>query len=112
MLNRLSGQELINKSLIQSGDIEKTSLGKKNPYSEIDKNLLVDESDISNEALKLYQKDLDIKKFTKLALSDFDNLDCNTLVMQNVFSAQDESFDNKIIEGIFSNKAFLQDLFG
>ena len=112
MLNRLSGQELINKSLIQSGDIEKTSLGKKNPYSEIDKNLLVDESDISNEALRLYQKDLDIKKFTKLALSDFDNLDCNALVMQNVFAAQDDSFDNKIIEGIFNNKEFLQDLFG
>ena len=91
MLNRLSGQDLINKNLIQSGDIEKTSLGKRNPYSEIDKNLLVDESDISNEALKLYQKDLDIKKFTKLALSDADNHDCNALVMQNVFSIQDES---------------------
>lgn len=112
MLNRLSGQELINKNLIQSGEIEKTSLGKRNPYAEIDKNLLVDESDISKEALKLYERDLDIKKFTKLALSDSENLDCNSLVINNVFSVQDELFDNKIIEGIFENRAFLQDLFG
>lgn len=112
MLNRLSSQDLINQNLIQSNELEKTSLGKRNPYADIDKNLLVDESDISREALNLYQKDLDIKKFTKLALSDSENLDCNNLVMQNVFLAQDDSFDNKIIEGIFSNKTFLQDLFG
>ncbi len=112
MLNRLSGQDLINKNLVQSGEIEKTVLGRGNPYSNIDKNLLVDETDISNEALNLYQRDLDIRKFTSLALSDPANNDCNLLVMENVFNAQDDVFDNKVIEGIFSNKTFLKDLFG
>lgn len=111
MLNGLSSQELINKSLIQSGEVDKTSLGKKNPYSDIDKNLLVDESDISSEAINLYQKDLDIRKFTSLALSDLDNTDFNSLVVQNVFSV-DESFNNKILEDLFSNRSFLQDLLG
>lgn len=112
MLNGLSSQELINKNLIQSGEVDKTALGKRNPYSDVDKNLLVDESDISNEAIKLYQRDLDIRKFTSLALSDFDNTDYNSLVVQNVFSANDESFDNKIFETMFSNRAFLQDILG
>ncbi len=112
MLNGLSGQELINKNLVQSGELERVSSVKKNPYSDIDKNLLVDETDISSEAINLYQKDLDVKKFVSLALSDPDNLDCNLLVMKNVFSGADSDFEGKIIEGIFSNKSFLKDLFG
>ena len=112
MLNGLSGQDIINKSLIQSGELEKTTLTKRNPYADIDKNLLVDETEISKEAINLYQKDLDIRKFTSLALSDSDNMDCNALVLDNVFNANDVTFDDKVIQGIFSNKSFLQDLFG
>lgn len=112
MLKGLSSQDLINKSLIRSEESEKASLNKKNPYSDIDKNLLVDETDISKEALKLYQKDMDVKKFTSLAMSDSGNLDCNLLVLNNVFNGQDSGFDNKVIEGIFNNKMFLKDLFG
>ena len=111
MLNRLSSQELINKNLVQSSEVDKTTLGKKNPYSGIDKNLLVDIYDISNDAIQLYQKDLDIRKFTSLAMSDLDNTDYNSLVVQNVFSSDDD-YNNKILEGLFSNKSFLQDLLG
>lgn len=111
MLNRLSSQELINKNLVQSSEVDKTTLGKKNPYSDIDKNLLVDIYDISNDAIQLYQKDLDIRKFTSLAMSDLDNTDYNSLVVQNVFSSDDD-YNNKILEGLFSNKSFLQDLLG
>lgn len=112
MLKGLSGQDFINKSLIQQNDVEKINTNKKNPYSNIDKKLLIDETNISNEALKLYERDLDIKKFSSLAMSDPENLSHNSLVAQNVFSIQDESFENKIIEGIFDNKTFLRDLFG
>ena len=112
MLKGLSGQDLINQNLIQNSELERTSLNRKNPYSNIDRNLLVDETDISNEAVNLYQKDLDIKKFTNLAMSDPDNNDCNLLVFKNVFGSQDTNFENKIIEGIFNNKEFLKDLFG
>ena len=111
MLNRLSSQELINKNLVQSSEVDKTTLGKKNPYSDLDKNLLVDIYDISNDAIALYQKDLDIRKFTSLAMSDLDNTDYNSLVVQNVFSSDDD-YNNKILEGLFSNKSFLQDLLG
>ena len=70
MLNGISAQELANKNLVQETDIEKIQNKNKNPYAEIDKTLLIDESNISKEAIKLYQRDLEVKKFTNLALSD------------------------------------------
>lgn len=111
MLNRLSGQDLINKNLIQGNNLEKLSLGNKNPYSDIDKNLLIDETNISNEAMSLYQRDLDIRKFASLALSDPENMSHNALVAQNVFNSLDSTFENQLIEGILKNNIFLQDLF-
>ena len=110
MLKGLSGQDLINQNLIQGNNVEKLTSAKKNPYADIDKNLLIDETSISNEAINLYQRD--IRKFASLAMSDPENLSHNTLVAQNVFSLQDSSFENKVIEGIFNNKTFLKDLFG
>lgn len=112
MLKGLSSQDLINQNLIQNNNVEKLNPSKKNPYSEIDKGLLIDETSISNEAIKLYQKDIDIRKFSSLAMSDPENMSHNKLVAQNVFNSQDTSFENKVIEGIFNNKSFLQDLFG
>lgn len=113
MLHKLSGQDLVNQGLVQqNSNVEKLSQKNKNPYSDIDKNLLIDETNISTEAFNLYQKDLDIRKFTSLAMSDPENTSHNTLVAQNVFGSGDESFENKIIEGIFNNRTFLKDLFG
>ena len=88
------------------------SLKNKNPYADVDKNLLIDETSISNEAFNLYQKDLDIRKFTSLALSDPENMSHNALVAERVFAANDEAFENSIIESLFNNKMFLNDLFG
>ena len=113
MLHKLSGQDLVSQNMIQqNSNVEKLAAKNNNPYSNIDKNLLIDETNISNEAINLYQRDLDIRKFASLALSDPENLSHNTLVAQKVFGANDENFENKIIEGIFNNRTFLRDLFG
>ena len=112
MLKGISAQELANKSLVQDTDIEKIQNKSKNPYAEIDKTLLIDESNISNEAIKLYQRDLEIKKFTGLAMSDPENTDYNNLVIEKVFQADDEQFNSKIIDGIIENKSFIKDLLG
>ena len=112
MLNRLSGQDLVNQNTVKSNNIEKLTTSTKNPYANADKNFLIDETNISNEALLLYQKDLDIKKFTSLAMSNPENTDHNQLVVQNVFNIADSGFENQIIEGIFNNSNFLNDLFG
>lgn len=112
MLNRLSGQDIFNQNTVRSGNIEKLANSSKNPYANSDKNLLIDETNISNEAMALYQKDLDIRKFTTLAMSNPENTDHNKLVVKNVFNVTDSNFENQIIEGIFNNRNFLSDLFG
>ena len=113
MLHKLSGQDLVSQNMIQqNSNVEKLAAKNNNPYSNSDKNLLIDETNISNEAFNLYQKDLDIRKFASLALSDPDNLSHNSLVAEKVFGASDEDFENKVIEGIFNNRNFLMDLFG
>ena len=112
MLNRLSGQDLINQNMVKNSNVEKLANVTKNPYTNSDKSLLIDETSISNEAIALYQKDLDIKKFTSLALSNPENTDHNKLVVQNVFNIMDSDFESKIIEGIFNNRNFLNDLLG
>ncbi len=112
MLNGISAQELANKNLVQETDIEKIQNKNKNPYAEIDKTLLIDESNISKEAIKLYQRDLEVKKFTNLALSDPEDTSHNKLVMEKVFQADDGEFSEKVIEGMFNNRNFLKDLLG
>lgn len=113
MLHRLSGQDLVNQTIVQqNNNVEKLSLKNNNPYANIDKNLLIDETNISNEAFNLYQRDLDIRKFTSLVLSDPEDLSHNNLVAEKVFGGGDENFDNKVIEGIFNKRTFLNDLFG
>ena len=111
MLNGVSNHDVNGQNQIKQNEVEKTKLNTRNPYAGVDKNLLVDESDISKEALKMYERDLDIKRFSALAMSDPEDLSHNVLVTQNVFGVNDESFDSKILEGIFNNKMFLKDLF-
>ena len=99
MLNGISAQELANKNLVQETDIEKIQNKNKNPYAEIDKTLLIDESNISKEAIKL-------------ALSNPEDTSHNKLVMEKVFQADDGEFSEKVIEGMFNNRNFLKDLLG
>ena len=111
MLQGVSSQELAGKNTIAQAE-QINPNAKKNPYADVDKNLLIDETNISNEAFTLYQKDLDIKKFTKLALSDPDDTSHNVLVADKVFNARDDRFDDKVVEDIFNNRMFLKDLLG
>ena len=110
MLNGISPQELSNKNIIQESDIEKIQSKNKNPYAAVDKDLLIDESNISSEAIKLYQRDLDIKRFTALAMSDPQDTSHNKLVVEKIFQSNDEQFTAKTIEKILENREFIQDL--
>lgn len=112
MLNGVSNHDVNGQNQIKQSEIEKINLNRKNPYANADKNLLIDETSISTEAMEKYRRDLDIKRFSALAMSDPEDLSHNTLVAQNVFSVEDADFESKIFEGIFNNKVFLKDLFG
>ena len=61
--------KIVNLSLIRANS-GKSSYGNNNPY--------VDKTEISSNAIELFQKDCDIKKFNKIAMSDlgdFSHLD-------------------------------------
>lgn len=102
-----------NNQIAQTIGTDKTGLfGNKNPYEKIDKNLLVDQLDISNDAMSLYQRDLDVKKFTQLTLSDPENTSHNNLVASQVESGAIDFGDQNIIDSLFNNQKFFDDLKG
>lgn len=51
-----------------------------NPYKNMDKSLLIDETAISDEAVNLYQKEQDINQFNKLAMSNPDDLSHDQII--------------------------------
>lgn len=118
MLNKVNDSlnntsNVVNNQVTQATGADSAALlGKKNPYSKIDSNLLIDELDISDNAIKLYQKDIDIKNFTKLALSDPGDISHNKLVASQIENGVINLNDNEIIDGLFSNTKFLKDLAG
>lgn len=80
--NDLNSNSLDNKISVQGVATNPIN----NPYKNIDRNLLIDETAISDEAVNMYQKELDINQFNKLAMSDPEDLS-----------------HTEIIEGLFNN---------
>lgn len=65
---------------------------------------------LTNDAIGMYERKSDIKKFTKLVLSDPDNETHNNLVNELFASGiTDPDTDEKLLE-LSDNKRFLRDL--
>ncbi len=78
-----------------------------NPYSQ---GLYIDKTDISDTALKLYERDNDIKKFTQIAISDMDN-NSHIDLMNDLFAqGVSDPFDDKIISELSANPDLWGDL--
>ena len=113
MLNGIHNNSLQNNQINQATGMDKTGLfSKSNPYDKLDKGLLVDELDISNDAITMYQKDMDIKKFTQLAMSDPNDVSHNKLVASQIEDGIIEFSDEEILDSLFSNTKFFEDLAG
>lgn len=80
---------------------------QKNGYST---NSCVDTSEISSNAMKLFQRDLDINKFTKIAISDEDDLS-HLDIMQKLF---DEGIidvgEDDVLSKLVTNEKLQSDL--
>lgn len=94
-------KKLVNKI---SNNISKSPSSASSPFEEIkkttQKKLL---KQLSEHALNLYQKKTDIKNFTKLVLSDPEDISHNTLVKENI-----DEYD--ILFDLTNNDEFLKDL--
>ena len=67
-------------------------------------------SKLSKHALKLYERQCDIKNFTKLALSDPQNTSHNDLVKDLLNDGVIDPLDDSLIEELSKNDDLLSDL--
>ena len=113
MFNNINenNKDLLYNSQFQAGNIVNLSAvrsafqrntGNNNPY--------VDKTEISSNAMELFRRDLDVKKFTQIATSnpeDKSYLDR----MQELFSeGVIDAFEDDVIEELVTNKKLWDDL--
>ncbi len=85
---------------------EKHTSGTTNPIE--DKNVFLNK--MTHSALNLYERNCDIKNFSKLVLSDPEN-DSHNRIMDELFaSGVKDPFDKSKLTQLSDNKRFLRDL--
>ena len=82
--------------------------GTSNPIMDNDENEFL--NSMSKHALKLYEKQCDIKNFTKLALSDPDNTTHNERVEKLLKEGVFDPLEDTVIEELANNKELWNDL--
>lgn len=103
----------LNSQLVKQDSLNRilgtaTSARVSNPID--NSNFLIDSSDISNKAMKMYEREQDIKQFTNLAMSDPENTSENER-MQELFSkGVVDVFEDSTIVALATNKSLLEDL--
>ncbi len=117
MLNNIdnnSNNLSLNSQLVQQESLNNilgTAAANRNSnISNIDTNFLIDSSDISNKALQMYEHELDVKKFTELAVSDPENTSHNQLVEELFSKGIVDVFEDSTIAALSTNKSLLDDL--
>ena len=108
MLDRISNEH--NEAISQNSISKISSLGTSGVYNTDDNGLFVDESTISDTALKLYEREQDIKRFTDLALSDEDDKSADSLVISKVMNGEISIDDDEAIFSLLSNDNFLNEI--
>ena len=86
---------------------------KKNPYATFNRDYLIDESQISKDAIKLYENEKDVKAFTKLALEGMEDDTSTDALMQNLFSKGVVDIDNdELWASLVNNERLIEDILG
>lgn len=80
------------------------------PYKNIDRNLLIDETAISDEAVNLYTKEQDVKQFNNLAMSDPDDLSHEDIISNLFNKGVTDPLSDEAIQELSSNTKLLGDL--
>lgn len=82
----------------------------KNPYQNTDKSLLIDETAISGQAIKLYQKEQDIKQFTNLAMSNPEDLSHEDIIANLFDKGVVDPFSDDVFGELSQNQKLWNDL--
>lgn len=81
-----------------------------NPYKNIDKSLLIDETAISDEAVNLYEREQDIRKFNALAMSDPQDLSHEEIIATLFNNGASDPLSDEVLEELSGNQQLLDDL--
>lgn len=81
-----------------------------NPYKNVDKNLFIDETSISDDAINLYQHEQDVKQFTNLAMSNPEDLSHNDIIDGLFNSGASDLFSDESLEKLSGNQKLLDDI--
>ena len=107
MLGKVGQGDQNNKEILaQNAEIMGVGAVKEGKYSKIDKNLLIDETNISQDAIKLWEREMDVQRFTRLALSDPDDKSAEALVKAQKLSIDDD----EALFALLDNQQFLSDI--
>ena len=117
-INNENNEQLVNARLNgQNGvsSVVTNPIGNKNPYNKETKFNLVDVSDISMDAVKIFQREQDVKEFTKLALAGMDDEETYNQQVEELFSKGvvdpfmvDDT--DTLARDLASNEEFLKDI--
>lgn len=112
MLNGINhGEELNNNKLSEQIGVSGIMTNPiNNPYKNLDRNLLIDETAISNEAVKLYEKEQDINQFTPLVTSNPEDLSHEEIVAGLFDKGISDPMSEDSVAGLVNNERFLKDL--
>lgn len=115
MLNNLNNENIITKSQMYEKMSPDNILGdifaKTVNYQGIHNNFCLDIPEIMEEEKKNQQRRDDIAKFTKLAVSDLDNIS-HELMVRELFTDEAimNEYEQSIISDLSTNKQLLSDL--
>ena len=83
---------------------------KKYATSPFQSTHFVDETQISNEAINLYEKEQEVKKFASLALSDEDDTSHMALIEEAFADGVKSPFTDDMLDELLNNQKFLDDI--
>ena len=117
-INNENNEQLVNARLNGQNGISSVvtnPIGNKNPYNKETKFNLVDVSDISMDAVKIFQREQDVKGFTKLALAGMDDEETYNQQVEELFSKGvvdpfmvDDT--DTLAQDLANNEEFLKDI--
>lgn len=108
MLDKILGNN--SESVTQSQNLDRIKeIGATNPYEKASSKYFVDESEISFEALKKYEHELDVKKFSEI-LMQTDEKQALEQVLQGVFDGSISIDNDEFLSELLTNEEFLNDI--
>lgn len=85
-IGNINSEHITGNNLNKTSQLQGSEGLRKNPYATYNRDYLMDESQISKDAIKLYEMEKDIKSFTKLAMSGMEEDTQTEELMQTLFS--------------------------